>query len=413
MLGDLNKIKVFDFREIGEMVQSPTNLEIDGDNGKWIRWDGRVLPRSKFSSEFLRKYQTPGQFTFTTRTTVTAPSVASIGADATYFVIGGTSSATTQLQTSVDGNSWSNAAGTGTVVSNIAMIYTGTNWVIASSGTTKAYYSANPTSTFTIGGSGAVAVASDANCFAYSPSLGRLLHVPNTAGTSVYTSDDNGATWTTRTTASSKTKSQAVWTGTTFAVTCNDTLTLQTSADGITWADFSMPVAYTGTDAALSKIASNGSGTVVTLSSADNGVGVGTQYSYLVSKDNCATWSIIPIPISQDTQSTTGFGKADMIVCANNVFFSGWSVTTITGFTFGSKDGISWSTMGNQGNITNVRNITYKSGLYACVGVTTTSSTMTEDVSKVVIGRTQRPTGTNATPTTGGNMGQQEYIKVR
>lgn len=399
---------VKDFRQLGEIVQSAANLEADGDNSRWRRCDGRNMPRAKFSSEFLRRYNVPGVMTFTARTLSQTPVTAAVSANGTYFVTSSISSATTQLITSPDGVTYTDRAGTGTAVSNKAIIWTGTNFVIASSGTTKAYYAPDPTATFTIGGTGAVAVSSDINCLAYSASLGRVLHVPNGSGNTVYTSDDNGQTWTARTLAATQTNSQTCWSGSQFIITCSTGKTVQTSADGITWSTVTMPWIYFKTVTKY-HIASNGAGVVVMIcgDNSSNGAGPALQGYFIISQDGGNTWGLIPTPTFYDAISSTPV--VDSVLCTNGVFFSGISASYGTNML--SKDGAVWVFSGAPASSGTCYCVGYKAGVYLRIQESTTAETFSEDLGKLMLPRTTRMYGTGTTVYT-PNMGWQDFIKV-
>lgn len=407
-LGRMKPIDANDFRQIGEIIQSPTNLEIDGDNSMYFRCDGRIKNRAIFSSEFLRRFNAPPLMTWTARTMAQTPSKRAIAANGTYFVAASLSSATQQLQTSTNGITWSDAVGSGLVDNVNAIVWTGTNFVIKNTGATRPYYAANPTGAFTISSGGTTAVTGNINSMAHAPELGVTLFVPNSVGTTVCTSADNGQTWTDRTTASSKTKSQCCWTGKRFFITtiasgatCR---TAQISTDGATWTDLDLPWPVYA-DGTVPHVSSDGKGTIL-LQAGGSPLANGYN-SYVISKDHGDTWSNIIAPRSnEDGANTSGFTSS-----ANGKFFAANGEQQNRAF-YMSNDGVVWGFAPLLPFNEYIPTVwAYKSGVYVGVSGTPNCMSGVEDTTRLQLPKTSRMESGSFAPT--GNIGWQEYIKVK
>ena len=244
---------------------------------EYVACDGRPLTRASYAR--LATLFPFGRLTGTVRALEESSTNYCIAASPTYFVAAA-STASSAVQYSSDGVTWSKASVATPSMAVHSLIFAGSRWIATGgSGTAPAVTSGdNPNSTWAAltGGtpSGVVRYG-----IAYSPSLGRAALISG-SGTAIHTLE-NGATALVARTASSQTRSGICWSGSKFVTLNGDTIS--TSADGITWADAPLPEAASST----AGIASNGAGAVV-ISGVTSGL--------LVSQDHGATWAVAAIP---------------------------------------------------------------------------------------------------------------------
>jgi hypothetical protein len=392
-------LKVQDPRPIGEIIQSPYDLT--KVSTQFARCDGRIVNRFVYPQ--LANLIPQGVLTFTTHTTNQNSNASACAADDTNFLISSLSA--NSIQASPDGITWTNGSGwTANNIPNtiirantrfIAMASVGVDYttpLVTATGQTAAatVIKSNWTATTVATGVG------DPGCLAYSPQLGSAIFVPNTAAsTTFYTLADGATAWVARTAPSSQQKTAVTWDGKYFWITNAGALTTLTRWDGTVAIDVTIPMAISSTT-----IASDGAGTTVLITGTDTTIGNGGS-GVIVSKDFGTTWSFITVP-----QSDTNLDIGYQINIANGLFKLGGIAPMRI-----SKDGLVWTTTGNAPALLNNYSFTYKAGVYFMINSSSgiAHQTFTEDVSKMVMPRTQRK-ASNIGLT--GNIGWQEWIKV-
>lgn len=423
-------LRVYDPREVGEVVQSPINLEAM-TQGRYLLLDGRDLKRADYPELGFKKDPRTGQlafpagvFTGTARTLNSSPAVAVIAADGTNF-LAAAPNGTAPIQASADGITWSaSATWVGTNVASI--IVAGTRYVMA--GNTAGELATSPM-VINTGGTAANLVAKAnwtattvattttlAQGLAYGPTAnagaGRTVMIPDAAGTTIWTLDDGATAWVARSHTNSRTKKAVDWTGQQFIVLCSDNYcsTILTSPDGVTWTEKSVPHTLYATQFPH-VAASDGAGTVVIVVNGQSG-----RNTFVVSKDHGVTWRVIPFPSWAGTNVQTGAPGNEY----SGVHFVNGVFVVMSIYPLGnpiSVDGLSWHSEplslrgGSQIVVGDVEAIAYKAGVYChIVKGATGANTYTENRSMM---RLPYAAATPAIANINAQAMHNQYIKAR
>lgn len=376
-----------DNRSIGEVVQSPINLETR-TKGQWIALDGRDCNRSQFPE--IQSMFPAGVFTSTARTLAGVPANAVITADNTNFIAPNVAGAAA-VQVSADGISWSTGSSWAASTAISSLIIAGTRFVAASSAgmTTPAVINTNQSAaitaawgnwTATTGGTTTTLTQGLAYGSTANAGAGRTVLCVNgslATASGLFYMNDGATAWNACSGGSTADRKCVVWTGQKFIVflaTATQNL-YQVSTDGATFADAYLPEFVS----ALYSAISDGNGTVVASVKLNiDGTG-GIGMCFLVSKDHGATWRQIMPGVGMTNIAPTGTGS----------FINGKFVFPAYGTnqTFISSDGIGWQLepIGMRGIAVNSVTTTvfaYKAGTYCGIGTATAALTATEDMSK-------------------------------
>lgn len=405
-----------DSRMVGEVIQSPVNLETV-TLGQWLAADGRDIERGRYPA--LAALFPINTTTSTLRTLNAIPNNRTIASDSTNFLLPGVAG-TSPLQASADAASWSTSATWTAATSPIAIINAGTRFVMAGSGgdltqpyvanvdQTAANIVAKSNWTATTGGT--TPTTSLVKGLVYSPTAnagaGRTLLIRNgalTTASGLFYMNDGATAWNACSGGSTVTRACGCWTGQKFIVFTTATSVYQTSSDGETFADAYLPMNVS----TVTDCASDGAGTVVIVVVTKNSIGV-LEDVFIVSKDHGTTWRIIPIPHRFSQNGKLGF--------ANGLF---WYAQSYPAALF-SKDAICWfeEPVGNRGLYAPLATVTfdgmgYKGGVWLGIcgnQASTAALSFVEDASKFripLIG-TENVTAVGFTPAT-----MQYYIKAR
>ena len=399
----------YDTAPIGTVIQSPINLETV-TNGKYIALDGRDCIRSQFPE--IQSMFPAGVFTSTARTLAKAPSAASICSNGTYFVASGdTSGAGYGIQHSTDGASWTfKDTAIGAANSVNSLIYAGSRFILAAGTAGQPGVAADPTGVWTITTGGTtttltqgLAYGSTANAGAGRTVLCKDGALATASG--LFYMNDGATAWNACSGGSTRTRLGVCWTGQKFITLCSDADSqIQTSTDGATWADGTIPQPLGGSFYP-NKIVSDGNGTVVI--SVYNGA---AAVWFVVSKDHGSTWRNINAPAEAQISFRTGLTGVYSYSLAylNGKFFG---MNAGLGYSIISADGISWQVepfeMG-RGATCKSGAMAYKAGTYCGIDSgTTAAGTFTEDMSKFRLAQSR------GMQTVGTNSLHNEYIKVR
>lgn len=401
---DVFKPDRIDQLPIGTVVQSALNLERI-TNGKYVQMAGQDLNRSQYPE--ISPYFPAGVFTSTARTLNATPygsTDPSIVTTSSYFVATG-SQGTDCAQKSSDGITWTLLTSYFPASSIISsMVVRSDNSIVCAHRTVGAQPTIiNSTMTgsiYTTGIGTPDETSTSYRSVAYSPQLGRTVLIGNTSSSKIWTLEDGATAWVGRS-VTATTRNSVVWTGSRFIVFTSTSGYLQTSNDGITWAD----VYINSVGASGNVCATDGNGTIVTL--------LAGKY-FNVSKDHGYTWrrALLPAEILDTNGLTnTAYSWNGPITFANGKFFvtsaSNQPCVAI------SNDGLTWvmepvGTRGmsylSQGSAV----FAYKSGVYCGIRAGVANAiTATEDMSKFRVPGSLRDIS-NEMPAV-----YQEYMKVR
>jgi hypothetical protein len=356
---------------VGSVIQAPFTLA----DPAWKLCDGRSVDRSLYPL-LAAQLSGVGTFTGTTRTGKAASSsgVGVIANNGTVWVVAG-ASGVTGIYTTTNGITYTaQTTPASTIV--YCLLWTGVNFIAqATAGVTVPLYS--PTGVNWSSASGGANTGNSPTCLAIAPSLGSSGRVCYTAGTQqIYTSDDHGVTYTSRTNATGLVTFGVAWTGTKFIATTTTSGKISTSTDGITWISQSLPF---GTVAAASNalyIVSDGAGKVlISKASTTNPDTLGV----LISLDHGATWSnkVFAAPTSNTVSNQLGIPS----YTNGRFFIAGISSLYV------SNDLVSWAivtdTQVTSGNTLLGDSISYKAGVYLSGGNGGSPISITEDTTKM------------------------------
>lgn len=417
-------LRVSDPREVGEVVQSPINLEAM-TGGRYLLLDGRDLNRADVPELGYKKDRVTGAlafpggvFTGTARTLAASPAqpVIAVNGNGQYVAAAANSGGTaSMIQASSDGVTWSTDAAGGWAGGDCtSLIYAGSRLIMTGSSgslvvphvssfagsdtaaTAFANWTATTVATTTTLTQG-LAYSATANAGA-----GRAVMIPNAAGTTIWTLDDGATAWVARSHSNSRTKKAVVCTGTKFIAFCTDNYNIiLTSNDGVTWVEQFLPQVFSS---AFANAVSDGRGTVVAASTSLSGI-------FIVSKDHGATWRTVYTPYAETLLlSNASGGAVGLLSVANDKFFCTTPLSgTSLGNDFVSADGTTWFAEPLQrgrgviyagGNT--AKPVAYKNGVYCLLtSATTAALTLTEDTSKFRL------------PLSGWLENHSSYIKAR
>lgn len=253
---------------------------------QWVQRDGKARLRSAYPR--LSTIFPIGKMTGTARTLAGAPGAPVITASPTYFVaIAASAAGTNPLQYSTDGVTY-NLATTATITPS-SVEWCGNRFIVLSSAANQPLVTTGdaPNGTWSATTSGPVSVSAGSSVcrLAYSASLGRVLVIPTTSGTSVFTLENAASAWVTRTMPTSTARQGACWTGTRYLVVSGASSVLEASPDATTGSWTSVPL-QEATSTAQGNIASDGNGVVVVS---------GSPSGLQVSQDHGASFEVVQI----------------------------------------------------------------------------------------------------------------------
>ena len=377
------KLSVNDFRQIGEIVQSPINLEVP--NSKYICIDGSDRNRSDWPELGTTARFPVGVFTSTSRTLAANPSDATIVADATNFLVPGVAG-TDALQASADAVTWVTTTGGWAASSAFpSMIVAGPRFIIApSAGESQPYFIAiggtaanlvvKANWTVTTGGT----VTASERGLSYDPATGITVLIkttPLTTANGVFALSNNADTsWAAAGGGSTMNRQAIAFSGTKHIIVAYTQSNLyQTTTDGVTVTDAYFPFTFIADD-----IVSDGAGTVVVAAHTITNGAFSSTNGFIVTKDHGATWKII------DSERSGLFGTTPYLSFANGKFIatnsSGSSEHVV------SSDGLTWfnEPISKRGKVisSDSRRLAYKSGVYCGVHTSGGALTAVEDMNK-------------------------------
>lgn len=269
---------------IGGIVPGPNIID-----DTYLEVDGRTLLRATYQR--LSDQFPIGKLTGTIRTLAIASPQPVVAASPTYFVAPATSGGTAALQISTDGVTY--AATPTPAFTASALLWAGNRFVGLSSAANQPIVTTgdapNGTWTSTTGGPASVTGGNSMCRLCYAPNQGptpgRILAVPPTSGTTLFTLDDGATAWVSRAIPGTAVRQGGCWTGARFLVVGASASAIEASPDATagSWTTIALPENIT---AANANIASNGAGVVVI-----SGCAVGL----LVSYDHGATWAVVNI----------------------------------------------------------------------------------------------------------------------
>lgn len=265
---------------IGSTILAPYSLT----DPSWLPCDGSTILRATYPI-LGAVLPSIGTFTPTIRTKSAAPVSQAIATDGTVWVVTGSTSQ--NIYTTTDGITYTaRTVPTGTDIRSI--IYDGTNFVAAGNDATNhSMYSTTGGTTWSSSSTGGAYPEPNSNptCMAWASTLGTVGRFCIAGGGSntgsVWTSDNRGVSWTSRTVLGSPNIYHVCWTGSTFLATGSDGH-IHASTDGITWTGFDIPGTSVVATIDSWPIISNGAGKVLTSYGS----------SVITSLDNGATWKI-------------------------------------------------------------------------------------------------------------------------
>jgi hypothetical protein len=215
--------------------------------------------------------------------------------------------------------------------------------------------------------------------------------------------NDGATVWNACSGGSTATRTGVVWTGQKF-VALNTAGTIQTSTDGITWADQTVNIATVGTTGAL---ASNGNGVIVACGASSNAY---------VSTNHGLTWRVVMLPADIERNGQMGANEAwSFPKYANGKFFIFPNAANVNMLV--STDGLAWvpepiKLRGSAVAVGANMGIAYKSGTYCILtSATTSAQTATEDMSKFAIPLTVYPSSNTFTSNVSASW--PSFIKAR
>ena len=416
------KLKVYDTRSVGEVVQSAINLETI-TNGQWIALDGRDCIRSQYPE--LSPYFPAGVFTSTARTLSQVPNVPVSCADSTnFYAVGLASSGNGNFQASADGITWTSGSsiGFGSTYTISSMIIAGSRIVAAGAGFVAAVANINQAAATVVGtgawttaaSGGGVTTLTQGLAYGSTANAGAGRTVMCIGGALATASgllymNDGATSWTSASGGSTQDRTMVINTGQRFLAFSNSPTVYQSSNDGATWADNVLP--FRAASASVVSAASDGAGTVV-LYLIIQDESVNSHFvGFLVSKDHGVTWGRV---VPGFGALNTG-GNGSYLNFINGKFFLN---TVDGGGVLVSVDGKSWqyepiAYRASGTSALAIATYAYKNGVYCGIRATTTSAlTATEDMSKFRLSSVV-PMQTSPAGLTSPSQMMNSYIKAR